>query len=702
MSRRRRKKNHKLIWILAGLAAVCVLAIVVLFITPGFLKERLPQIAGETATEPETEEKPLTPEEVVSTYFSYLEAQDYEAMYELTSAQSRQNISLEDFITRNQNIYEGIEMTGLVTEILDTEELETTQIVRYEQRMETSAGPISFANNISMNQDQEGEYRIEWSSNLIFPLLLNGDRVRVTTDSSKRGNIFDRNGVLLAGEGMAASVGLVPGKMNEAPDGDIERLAQLLGTTADSIRTRLSASWVNPESFVPLKTISHQETELKEQLLGIPGIMISDQAVRSYPLGAMAAHLTGYVQNINGEELEELKDQGYDQNSIIGKIGLERLMEERLRGSDGAVISIVDQNGNSKSVLAERSAVNGEDIKLTIDAALQQKLYERLKDEASSAVVMNPWTGEVLALVSTPAYDPNEFIMGLSNERWQELNDNPARPMFNRYRASLVPGSSFKPVTAAIGLTTGSIGHDENFGRSGLSWQKDSGWGGYRVTTLKEYGDQVTMPNALIYSDNIYFAKAALQIGEDAFTEALLKLGFDESIPFPFGMTASTFGNDQKFDNEIQLADSGYGQGKILVNPVHMASAYSAFVNQGNMVQPYLEYKEDKTPEIWKEQVFTAEAAELIKNDLIQVIENPNGSGHSAQTPGYLLAGKTGTAEIKASQTDTTGTELGWFNLFNTDPNSDKPYLALVMVENVKGRGGSGFVIPTVKALFED
>ncbi|MGO0862717.1 penicillin-binding transpeptidase domain-containing protein, partial [Clostridioides difficile] len=131
----------------------------------------------------------------------------------------------------------------------------------------------------------------------------------------------------------------------------------------------------------------------------------------------------------------------------------------------------------------------------------------------------------------------------------------------------LCPGSSFKPVTASIGITTGKINPNENFGHSGLSWQKDSSWGSYKVTTLKDYGNTVNMKNALIYSDNIYFAKAALKIGEDVLSKELLKLGFEESIPFEFGLASSKFGTDNKFDTEIQLADSGYGQGKVLVNP---------------------------------------------------------------------------------------------------------------------------------------
>lgn len=272
--------------------------------------------------------------------------------------------------------------------------------------------------------------------------------------------------------------------------------------------------------------------------------------------------------------------------------------------------------------------------------------------------------------------------------------------MYNRFKQTWSPGSSLKPVIGAIGVTTGKLDPNQDMGHSGLSWQKSSEWGGYKVTTLHEYGGSANLKNALINSDNIYFAKAALKIGSDTLTEQFKRVGFGEKIPFDVAMNASQFTNDgEKMKTEIQLADSGYGQGQILVNPLHMASLYSAFRNDGSMIKPHLELK-DKT-EYWVKDAFDSKAAKLIENDLEKVISDPHGTGHNAKLSGVKLAGKTGTAEIKASQDDTSGTELGWFCVFNKDGNKDTSKLIVTMVEDVKDRGGSGYVVNKDKALLE-
>ena len=189
------------------------------------------------------------------------------------------------------------------------------------------------------------------------------------------------------------------------------------------------------------------------------------------------------------------------------------------------------------------------------------------------------------------------------------------------------PGSTFKPITAAIGLTTGKITTDTTFNYTGKSWQKDSSWGNYNVTTLTAYSGAKNVANALLYSDNIFFAQTALQIGKETLAENLKNIGFGESLEFPLTLAKSQYSSSDDISTEIKLADTGYGQGDLLINPIHMASIYSAFANSGNMVKPYIEYNEGKT-EYYKENAFTQEAAETVKNDLIQIVENPAGTAH--------------------------------------------------------------------------
>lgn len=200
--------------------------------------------------------------------------------------------------------------------------------------------------------------------------------------------------------------------------------------------------------------------------------MISDTEVREYPLGEAAAHLVGYVQSVTAEDLENHAGEGYTANSVMGKSGMEGLFEKELKGQNGCDIYIVDSDGNKKAELASIFVQDGKDIQLTIDAELQRSLYEQFKEDKSCSVAMNPYTGEVLALVSTPSYDNNDFIMGLSNEQWTALNEDENKPMYNRFRQVWCPGSTFKPIIAAIGLESEAIDPMEDYGNEGLSWQK--------------------------------------------------------------------------------------------------------------------------------------------------------------------------------------------------------------------------------------
>ena len=511
-------------------------------------------------------------------------------------------------------------------------------------------------------------------------------------------------------------MGLVPGKMSVDPtqrEEDIQKMADLLEISAESIENSLDASWVKDDSFVPVKKIEKNHTventllgenfdsELVKQLVEIPGVMVTDAEDRVYPLGEVASHLTGYVQSVTAEDLEERKGKGYDANSVLGKSGLESLYEDELRGTDGCKISIVDQDGQERTVLAKKETENGLDITTTIDSELQEMLYRQFENDKSCSVAMNPFTGEILALVSTPSYDSNDFVLGMSQSVWDSLNEDEDQPMYNRFRQTWAPGSTFKPMTAAIGLSTGRLAADENLGYSGTSWQKDSSWGSYHVTTLHDYGEDVTLRNALVYSDNIYFAKAALKIGADTLEEQLKKIGFGQELPFPISVTSSQYSNEEHISTEVQLADSGYGQGQMLVNPIHLASIYTAFLNEGDMLKPKLLQEENPQGEVWISDAFTEEAVQTVAEDLKDVVNSPEGTGYGLHLEGVELAGKTGTAEIKDTVEDTSGTELGWMVVYTTDPDTEKPLLLLTMVQDVKERGGSGYVVDNLRPVLE-
>ena len=649
-------RNRKKYIAIGGLVAIVVIVAVVLF----FL------LSGNNN------------ESTLKNFYAQISEKKYEDMYNSLSSESQKSYDQQTFVERNQNIYEGIEASDFQIEVTD----ETDNELTYNVKMNTIAGEVTFENKTTI---EDG--KIVWDDSFIFPDLTQNDRVRVSEDEAIRGQILDRNGKMLAGQGEAYSVGLVRGKLNG--ENDYDQLAELLGLTKESIQKTMSASWIQDDSFVPLTTIPSTDTQLENQLLQIPGVQLNTVEVRTYPYGEVTSHLTGYMQQVTAEDLEKHQGEGYTETSMIGRSGIEAAYEKQLKGTNGATISIVDENGSTKSTVATQEKQDGQDITLTIDVDLQRDLYNAFDEDQSASVAMNPTNGEVLALVSTPSFDSNDFIYGFSTEEWDDLNNDEDQPLTNRFRATWVPGSTMKAITAAIGLETDSLDASKDFGAE-MKWQKDSSWGDYFVTTLHAPNPN-NLRNALIYSDNVYFAKAALEIGKENLEKGYKSLMIGEDIPFELALTKSQYTSDS-FDDEILIADSGYGQGQILMNPVQMTSIYSSFMNDGKMMTPHVVKSTEAS--VWAEP-FSKETTDEIKSDLIQVVEDNNGTAHALNNSQYQLAAKTGTGEIKDSQDDTTGTELGWLSVASTD--SSKPIVITTMVEDVKGRGGSNYVVNGVK-----
>jgi len=315
--------------------------------------------------------EPILPDEVLQRYFSYIESGQFKQMYNLLDSMTQEQISQGDFVERNRNIYEGIGARNImvtINEMNDVPARPGRKIVSYTLQMDTVAGEISHDGLAIFQLNSDNEYRLQWTSNMIFPGLGENDRVRVRILPAERGRIFDRNGEMLAGPGTASAVGFVPGRMRreEVPaqtfvynEEDIARVAALLEMTPEAVLRRLNASYVRDDVFVQLRIISRDAQELIDELLTIQGILISTAHVRYYPLGRSAAHLVGYIQNINAEELESRRDYGYHMNSVIGRAGLERIYEDVLRARDGREIFIVDSEGNRTTTLARLSPQNG-------------------------------------------------------------------------------------------------------------------------------------------------------------------------------------------------------------------------------------------------------------------------------------------------------------------------------------------------------
>ena len=622
-------------------------------------------------------------EQVITEYFELLKKKDYKQMYQMLDQKTVYTPTQKYFVEKYKEIYDDIGANNIQVKILD----EKNDIVKYQISIDTVAGIIEYKNKIGIRNEQ-----IQFNNNLIMKDYKDGCKIKVTTyNPEKRGRILDRNGEVLAEDEKGYSVGLVKGKLNG--ENDYGQIAQYLETDVETIQKKMSASWINDDSFVPIKTVSEitKNGLIYNGILNIKGVKISTVSIRTYPYDKVASHIIGYVQNVNSEDLKKHKNEGYNSTSVIGRSGIEAVYEKQLRGSSSGKIDLVNKNDKVIENLCAIEIDEGpQDITLTIDIDLQQSLYNEYQNDKSASVAINPKTGEVLALVSTPSYSNNDFVLGLSTDKWDALNNDVHQPLMSRYKQTYIPGSSMKPITAAIGLETKIIDPDKDLGAKD-KWQKDSSWGNYYVTTLHAPSPN-NLKNAITYSDNVYFARSALSIGKENLFKYYKNLKIGEKIPFELALNRSQYINKNQKVNDQFIADSGYGQGQILMNPLQLASIYSSFVNEGSIYQPHIVQGKTKT---WIKNVFSKETSQTIKEDLINVIADEKGTGHSIYHDNVALAGKTGTAEIKQSQSDTTGTELGWFTVMTTD--SKQPLLITTLVEDVKDRGGSGYVVEHTK-----
>lgn len=537
---------------------------------------------------------------------------------------------------------------------------------QYNGSLTTSLGELtelSYSGTITV---ADNEAKIDWSPQLIFPGMEGQDKVSISVDNATRGEILDRNNEPLAENGTLYQLGVVPGQLGtgDEKNANIKAIAERFDLTEEAINQALGQSWVQDELFVPLKIIEPTD-EMPT------GTSLKETTGRTYPLGEAAAQLIGYLGNVTAEDIE--KDETLASNGQIGRSGLEAAFDKELRGENGGKIAITDEDGAEKAVLLEKERADGKDIQLTIDAQAQKTAFDSLQNQAGATVVTEPKTGDLLVLASSPSYDPNKMTQGISQEDYDAYEQNEDLPFISRFATAYAPGSTFKAITAAIGLENGTIDPTQSIAIDGLKWQKDSSWGDYFVTRVTDVAS-VNLKDALVYSDNIYMAQQTLSMGEDAFRDGLSKLIFGETLDLPIAMNPAQISNEDSFNSDILLADTGYGQGELLLNPIQQAAIYSVFANQGKLVYPRLV----KEAEQKDKEVFKAETIDQINQDLTAVVSDPNGTAHSLAALNIPLAAKTGTAEIKEKQ-DEKGQENSFLFAFDSQ---DQGFLMVSMLED--------------------
>lgn len=646
----RKASNKKVFGIAAGIAVLILISVSGYFYYRNWKEE---QLAIERR------------EEVEALVDEYLDAKSSTRFEEYVDTLEEGSISAEGYTSqelaeRYETVFQAIGVDALDIanrEILYDEEADTYAF-RYIALMTTVLGETeTMAYQAEISETEEAK-AVQWDPSLFFPDMEEGDTVSLSYTEPKRGSIYDRDGNMLAGEGDAYEAGLYPAVLGEGDQRE-ERLAEISETFDVSVETLerlLSQNWVTEESLVPFKVVDTGETP------EVPGVLYQQTTDRLYPLGEAAAHLIGYVGDVSAEDIEN--DPKLQSGQVIGKGGLEYRYDQELRGEMGGQIALVDSEGEVKEIIVEREKQDGESLTLTISSAIQSELFAAFDSEPGAASLMDPASGELLALASSPSYDPQLFARGISVEEYNAYVEDEDQPFLNRFTARYAPGSTFKILSSLVLLESGTTTPDEVNAIEGLNWSPEiEAFGNREITRVNDSVTEVDLTDALVYSDNIYFAMEALEMGTEDFVERLSQFPFGESFDLPLTMEPAQLANDNEINDVTLLADTAYGQGEILMSTLHQQTFYSPVLNEGTLIYPKLLQEE---AEVETEQIVSSENAELVRDLLVQTVTDPNGTSHALDQLDYTVGAKTGTAEIAGEEENETNGFLYVFDEENT------------------------------------
>ena len=624
------------------------------------------------------------PVESANEYLKALENNNYEKAYSLLAEESKEKITIETMKNRYENFYKKAKIKGKQSENL---------IVQRDDFFSASANyrmnfnSADFGKKIyeyTMNLKRESliNWKIKWNYNLIFPDMTEESKFVREVILPERGVIFDRNKNPLAVKGEVVEVGIQAAKV-ENQKILIEELTQIMDVDESEIMNSLQRYPDNPEWFSPLKTLTWENyKKLEEKLRPISGVFFRKKESRVYPYKEITAHLTGYISEISNKEIESSEEINYISGELTGKSGLEKSYEKKLRGKNGYILYL--QNNNNKKELMRKKAVDGENLITSIDRDLQKKVWQALDNKTGAVVVSDPKNGEILAMVSSPSYDPNQFVLGMSQSDWEKIQKNEKSPMLNRAIQGLYPpGSTFKIITAASALDSGLVEMDTEF--------NDKGELKIEGNIVRNYQNEVfgkhTFKEALTYSINTAFAKIALELSKERLIEYINKFGFEKNINLGLEVKNSSIG---EINSKVDLAWTGLGQAKVLTNPIQMNRIIAIVANQGKNVFPSLIKNNLENEDL--RQIIAKENINKLEEMLINVVDK--GTGKNADLESIEIAGKTGTAEIGIDDEKPHAWFVGYAPVNN-------PELAVAVFLENGGVGGKD-AAPIFKKIISD
>ncbi|MHB8991829.1 MAG: penicillin-binding protein 2 [Chloroflexota bacterium] len=637
-----------------------------------------------------------SPYTAMEPYLKAWEEARYSDMYDLLSSGAQASIPRDKFVQRYQAITEGSTILSVKTSFSRDEKLakaEKSASLPFAVVMATARlGEIREENLLPVVYEQE-RWKVDWSPSLIFRDLTGDNRILFEPEEPKRGSILDRKGRPLATEGKAFSVGVEPGRIEDEAR-LLAALEQKLGIPADQAKRAYQNA--QPDWFVPLRDLSAgQAAAVRPELERLPGVIFREKPARVYPNGPTAAHVVGYVTRVTAEDLKTLGPQGYGEEDLVGRAGIEGSSEKSLAGERGARLSVVTPQGETVKVIAQKPARDGQNVQLSLDLDLQKLAEESLGAQAGSVVVMDVRDSTILALASYPRFDPNQFVTGFSDEEWKKLNDDPLHPFQNRPVASSYPvGSVFKVVTMAAGLDKGGFTPESSFDCDG-QWD-GLGNGQVMGDWLPQGHGHLNLFQGLVESCNIVFYEVGKKL--DSIDPNLLPgyaRGFGygqptglEGLEEAAGLVPDPAWKRANRPDGWYLGDGvnlAIGQGFFLATPLQVANSYAALARGGALMTPVLVGKPSGQSVQFQTQQkgnlpVSAANLDVIRRAMLGVTADPKGTAYYAfQGSNLSVAAKTGSAE----QTQGPDTHA-WFAAFAP---ADQPRIALVAMVESKGHG---------------
>lgn len=661
--------------------------------------------------------RPPSAEDAARAFLAAWQAEDYPAMYEMLTSVSRDALAIEKFSQRYRDAANRMTLQKLDFQIRSAATYPASAQIAYQVTYHTKMLGDLTRDGITMNLSlDKGAWRVQWDDGLVMPELHGGNNLQLDLKSPTRGNIYDRNGNAIAAANDVFALGIVKSPM----DGDQEslllsELSKLTGKPPEWIKALYDNDYTYQGDYVPVGEASRDQVmDRYDVLAGLNevGLRMTDYSGRFYFDGGIAPHVTGFVQSIFPEELDKYLREGYSQDDLVGKSGLEKWGEKYLLGQRGASLYVTDSQGTPVTRLAQVESKPSQSIYTTIDSKLQLAAQNAIAGFSGAVVVLERDTGRVLAMVSSPGFDPNAYVPGNFNayKLTTDYASDGKKRLYNRASGDGYPlGSVFKIITMAAALESGVFQPQETLdcqydwteipGRTLTDWTKDKGYDPSGVLTL---------PEGLMRSCNPWF----YHIGYKLYKEGHVKEVSDMARAFGLGKSTGIEGLD--FDEPGNIPDPvdeetaaliAIGQDKVLVNPLQVARFVAAVGNGGTLFRPQLIEKITDPdgnpsftfkPEEQGKLPLTQENLAIIQDAMRRVVSDKRGTAVRAFAGlNVEVHGKTGTA-----QNDYPGYPHAWFAGYTNTGRTDKPDIAFAVIAEFAGEG-SEIAAPIARRILE-